>query len=1241
MARHPLPRKAKRSPLAAAGSGSGSGRPCYNNPPNQRPASAAFFPAADEGPSHGSSDGAASNGRSQPPSRQRLLFCGAVVLLSSVLAALYHLAVTLPDQYSHAGGALYHAGQHMSLSTSKQTAKMQPKDTAAKVAWWSSLPGLGGRGGAGSRWQRQMAQELATFESLYNERAAERRTRTTPPPRTFGVNSASTDDDADAIGKAGGGENQWEVEAALGRTRYPHTHAVQSSSRTGLLPKRGRSVRRRYDQLRKKMMVSDGGNATPPSQLCGTHAQAAASRHGTSYALSPLTSRSRVLITGIVSTSVGYRLALHLARHCHVSAIIGLDNLYPNTIEHRLELSERMGRLHHALREGGTELVGGRVWWTYVGVDQILSQGSRGDWPISNLTGELEYGAKYRPTHIVHLAGMKVEGYRDVLGSRGRSRAGSRSGGRVADNDDGDGDEARAGGRLNGASPYVADDGAGRIPPLYALRQRMVGMEHLLQNIVTWGRRRKEGGGVGPHFLYASVLPLPPARARGASEEATAASSDKRECPPEEDATAFHRTAGAIEEALATKYSHSDGVYSVGLRLPASIYGPMAGRPGVATYDVVEAAVGSWGEVAAAAAAAASATSSAVALKMGDRLLNQTGHGNSCVQQRVEQSYLHVDDAVDVIVAAMQYHRRTGEAVVFDVPARKDSTVTLQGFAEAVVSIAKTPVPDEKQPPSALSFDGGRRTTEYLAWSPSIPFFHGIVSQIAWHWDRRQPFGPPSNVDTDGSIAWRKSFRGTSEEQSHEPPRGRKFPCSSECARSFPCTESVFDAILPLTRELTDGCDLVFYSSTWNATITDLPIETNYLRNSSYYPEMCNIAFVPRESSFVHTIVSNVSESVLKSLKVATKPGPLDDRIDALNGRLLHKGWILVFVGLPSVPIDSATKNLLKLSPRRLFASSVTKGVYVNGVYTKPAKSEDALFLSTFLRRDATKAKIYIRQGDNGKTYKIPFPAYPRRRAMMVAPVMRHPTLMVNATVDPTPNIGIKTAVKVMLLEAGLDPSDPASLPSHLRHQLDHYQYVASVINRKELRSTFEPNYLYESRHWISSKTLVHDFTREEGRQLRCELYEEHSLWGTEYDALSFSHVMATRTLRRQLHRDEPDAVAAKSRREKMTESDIVKERLVNGIVDWHQWHSLVSEGEKAGRVQSPPSTENVIEDLLRVKRLLPERDVRNADYHVRIFLPQTSTAEREEFDRMVGRLLPKTHQLKDFYRGSRKIYAV
>ena len=108
-----------------------------------------------------------------------------------------------------------------------------------------------------------------------------------------------------------------------------------------------------------------------------------------------------------------------------------------------------------------------------------------------------------------------------------------------------------------------------------------------------------------------------------------------------------------------------------------------------------------------------------------------------------------------------------------------------------------------------------------------------------------------------------------------------------------------------------------------------------------------------------------------------------------------------------------------------------------------------------------------------------------------------------------------------------------------------------------------------------------------------------------------------------------------------MTETDLVKERVVNSIVDWHQWHSLVSEGEKTGRVPSPPSNEDVIEDLARVKRILPERDLRKSDYYVRIFLPHTSLSEREEFDHSIDQILPSTPRTTHFYRGDRRIYAV
>lgn len=858
--------------------------------------------------------------------------------------------------------------------------------------------------------------------------------------------------------------------------------------------------------------------------------------------------------------------------------------MYPNTIAHRLELVKRMAQLQNALREVDTELVR-PIMMSYVGVDQMLSGGSRSAWPILNTTGELDYVRKYRPTHIVHLAGMDVDAYRDVAGARH--------------------------GRLNGFSPYVAEGGTGRIAPMLTVRQRMAGIEQLLESIARG--MRKDGEAMGPHLTYASVT------TRESPKEAGGLSSE---------ASTFHQTTAGIEETLATTYSHTDGVYSVGMRFP-TIYGPMAGRPGVPQHDIVEAAVTSWGDVASAKSAST----------MARTLLNQTGHlgGDAGGMQ---EPYLHVDDAVGAIVAAMQYRRRNGEAVVFDVAANEDSIMSLQSFAKAVASSISAKNPKEIKKKKAVP-SLGRRTAEYLGWSPSITFSEGISTLVSWHLDQKQPFGPPNDVDRHGSIAWRKSFHSHFDEGSGSLRRGQKvLPCASECTRSLPCAESVFDSILQLTRELTEGCDTVFYTSTWNSSMAGLPIETSYLRNVTAIPEMCNLAFVPADSSLVQSVVSSVKESVLKSLGLS-ETSASKDRIKTLNGRLLHKGWILVFVESPSGELDASVKNLLKLSPRRIFASTVTKGVFVDGIFNKPAKPVDALFLTTMLRRDATKAKVYIRHGDDGRTYKIPFPAQPRRRAVMVAPIMRHPNLLVNATVNPSPNIGMKTAVKVMMLEAGLDPSDPASAPSHFRRQMDSYQYAASILNRKELRSSFEPNYLYESRHWISSKSLVHDFTREEGRQLRCEIYEEHSLWGNAYDQLSFSHVMATRKLRRQLHRDEPDAVDAKSRREKMTETDLVKERVVNSIVDWHQWHSLVSEGEKAGRVPSPPSNEDVIEDLVRVKRILPERDLRKADSYARIFLPHTSLSEREDFDRTVGQILLSTPRTKDFYRGNKKIYAV
>ena len=443
--------KAKRSPMASSssfsapgGSSSAAAAAFFADgppPPNlepqrnkRRPATPAGSPSVS---SHVPEDILLSSDANTTRSRRCILCAASGIIVFSVICALYRLAVTLPTEYvavfsndsgaaSTAAGGRYYERRKEEREGSSPTHQSSKSATAAVAgigesiqsaanSAWSSIVSLGGgsSSGSGTNAMDERSQESKTLYKFYKERAKERRLRTTPRVKEQG--GGDEDDDAR------------QVEATLVQTRWPHNHAASSASRTGLLPKRDQAVRMRYDRLKKQQQQQQTAEANlssnstqispPPPPLCGLHAQSASTKHPTSYTSAPLDAQSRILITGIVSNAVGYHLALYLATNCRVSTIIGIDALYPNTLDHRLQLSQRMARLQNALRDAGTELVR-PVMLSYVGVDQMVSGGSRGTWPILNTTGELDYVRKYRPTHMVHLAGMDVDAYRDVLGGR-------------------------------------------------------------------------------------------------------------------------------------------------------------------------------------------------------------------------------------------------------------------------------------------------------------------------------------------------------------------------------------------------------------------------------------------------------------------------------------------------------------------------------------------------------------------------------------------------------------------------------------------------------------------------------------------------------------------------------------------------------------------------------------------------------------------------------------------------------
>ena len=90
-----------------------------------------------------------------------------------------------------------------------------------------------------------------------------------------------------------------------------------------------------------------------------------------------------------------------------------------------------------------------------------------------------------------------------------------------------------------------------------------------------------------------------------------------------------------------------------------------------------------------------------------------------------------------------------------------------------------------------------------------------------------------------------------------------------------------------------------------------------------------------------------------------------------------------------------------------------------------------------------------------------------------------------------------------------------------IRTQIQFYEESGHLTRTNQQRS---PNYqdFYQDNFFpfdfIRSTWLVHELKSEAGRNLRCEMYEEHALWGNrEMEDLSMAFVLAKRKIKMQL----------------------------------------------------------------------------------------------------------------------------
>jgi len=722
-------------------------------------------------------------------------------------------------------------------------------------------------------------------------------------------------------------------------------------------------------------------------------------------------------------------------------------------------------------------------------------------------TNEIDVLQTFKPTHIVHLASHDPALYRysDPTWK-------------------------------NAASPYVrtGSDNNGKSqqqqqphdPALYAIRMGMLSMEQLLAAMAAAPANDR------PHLIYASA------------STSTTSQAAPRGRHHSGDRT-IHKWARRIDEVMADFYYQQYGVYSVGLRLPDTIYGPW-GHPEQDLYKVFDLA-----------AAEASFTNSTTVLNAADF------DASSDVD---ELDLLHVNDVVDGMIAAMQYRPPSGKPVIFEFSS--GTTLRLQEVQDATKQIldqGSTSVSVSPRSNKGLYFETAQqRVKRSLGWSQQVSIENGLIRTVAWHLNRLRPYGPPprrfngalTEIETGDKLLRRFSLPTVAPTDilGHG---GRPFlPCASECSARDQCVPTFFDDMVPMLQELSEECDIVLYTQDFSKDAEDFVLQSEFMEDGD--PLVCNFAFVAGESKLVDTVIEKVPDSELKQLgfeltaEDANRPGGIKQaKFEKLNGRLLYRGWILIWTLETPDKLPTHEQFLLKLSPGRLFHEDVKSAVFIDQEFGVSPKADDIKFLVHEMQRKPWKSRVVKRK--TRPKAKFMLPAEPRRRAVVLLSELKYQDSSKAERLSPDEKISTYEATRFMRFSNGEEPLGKE--PANIKLQREFYDRLRVSINPDTSRAPGEPLHSFVMNHWVRSRWVAHDMAHEESRQFRCEWYQEHVHWETELDQLSFAYVMERLELNRKLSHNEPDEVVQKHLMEKTEMKKLLS--------DTFEWNALMTEQNK------------------------------------------------------------------------------
>eukprot|EP00578_Thalassiosira_sp_NH16_P000214 CAMPEP_0181134492 /NCGR_PEP_ID=MMETSP1071-20121207/32117_1 /TAXON_ID=35127 /ORGANISM="Thalassiosira sp., Strain NH16" /LENGTH=1311 /DNA_ID=CAMNT_0023221015 /DNA_START=260 /DNA_END=4195 /DNA_ORIENTATION=+ len=663
---------------------------------------------------------------------------------------------------------------------------------------------------------------------------------------------------------------------------------------------------------------------------------------------------------------------------------------------------------------------------------------------------------RLRPTHIVHLAGLE----------------------------EGRGEHVDYGDTVD-ASPFATPGGKS------AMMRRFESLLSMDQVFSSVGNQKE----VQPQIVYVSSIEAgDQSGVTLKSGEAVGGSGANGNNP-----ASVYGTTSLLKEVLASYYHTHHGVDSVGLRVPA-MFGPYS-RPGSLMHDLAERTIRN----------AAGHDVEGVPKYHHERdrySLSSIFARREGADSGDREQMIHVFDVASAIVAAMQFKkdyrsptidpngptllnlgskltasmseltdRMEGYLPPHDTANDSPSQVEIPGSSNAVVANDR-----------GLSIYDTERNRDLLGWTPKTPLHEGTKDMLAWHIFNSYPFGLPPSVPAQSTFQ-------TILDDSSSTLSFHILPCASGCRWGGKmCVSSPWDHVIETTKYLTKYCPYVIYTVDLRPELVQLEKNSAPSQRKGWEDYFCKIAFVSSSSELAQATYGYGIN--------------LDTFMDERNGSLKARNWIVVAVPgtFNSMPEDE--RLLPKLSPTNLFHDNVEKAMYVN--HRRVILTTDqAMGVMQHMEMNARTApeKKTIQDEKTKEDVDIWLPPHP----------YRHSVFFTNkfSFEEGFDTSSAKNLAKFVMANAGIAET------RSIREQMQFYEQSGHLTRMNIQRSPnyqefFQDNFFpYD---FIRTSWLVHELKSEEGRTFRCEMYEEHSLWGNnEMEDMSMAFVLAKRKVKMQM----------------------------------------------------------------------------------------------------------------------------